>query len=178
MGKSLIIPGADFSANKVNSEIVWYLDDSVFTNESITWDGYLVNNETYTIANILNGLNNKSINCMKVRKNPEAENAKIKLWHIADSPLTVSVDDPVNIIETKEIYITQEGVGVYEFDTINLRNNETIMMGSYCSNLPGGGAMQYSGGGAQISYRFNTSTLLWMEPYHHSYFEINFGYKR
>jgi len=86
MGKSLIIPGADFSANAIEREIEWYLDDSVFDNPEIEWVSYLIGSNAYILNTMIYPLKNKTINILKVGKNPNAVNATIVLYHIGDDP--------------------------------------------------------------------------------------------
>ena len=176
MGKSLIIPGADFSVNAIEKEIEWYLDDSVFTNESsYEWGGYLVSHSAYTVSNIVDGISNKNINYVKVKKNPIADNAKLKIWHVSDFPSSTGTS--VNVIETREIDIIKEGVAVYHFDTISLNNNETILISSLSSNIDmGRGAMQYVQSSGYTGYSFTINTLKWVSTAKYI-FQINFGFK-
>ena len=181
MGKSLIIPGADFSANAIQ-KTEWYLDDSVFYNPYITASyDYLVSYNAYSLHRFVPLLLNKTINILKVRKNPDATNAKIKLYHIIYND-NMQTDDNVTVLDTREINITNEGVSTYRFEPISISANETIIISSSSDNIPQGrGAMKYTSSYDDsqpldiLSFymtldhnKFGTAS--------HSYFEINFGY--
>lgn len=178
MGKSLIIPGADFSANAIQKEAEWYLDDSVFTSTSIDWDDYLVDNQAFTLKNIVDGLNNKTINYVKVQKNPSKTNVILHIWHISNFSSDSAVGSAVNIVEIRDVNITNEGIGVYEFEPISLNNNETIFVSCSSNAVGGRGAMLYVPNGYEgysfIATDSSTATLISTSNYT---FQINFGFK-
>ena len=91
MGKSLIIPGANFSANAIERITeVWYSSEAIeSTYENVFLTG------TYTTANIVNSVQDKDINMIRV---PATESAgSVLLQVLSGQSGSVSVVDSVTI---------------------------------------------------------------------------------
>lgn len=118
MGKSLIIPGANFSANAIERITeVWYSSEAI---ES-TYENYFQTG-TYTTVNIVNSVQDKDINMIRV---PATEGAgPVTLEVLSGQSDTVSVVDSVTI----ELPLVSEPTAFVLPKTIHVGSGQSIVM--------------------------------------------------
>ena len=99
MGKSLIIPEADFSQNQIILEDVWYIDEAINYASSLTNVFYT---SKYTTYNICNAVKGKVINRVRIPKCKNTGN--VNLYKALYPENSGQEANPV-LVDT--IYVTQ-----------------------------------------------------------------------
>ena len=96
MGKSLIIPGADFSANKISYVLQWYIDEATIHSDNLSIN--FASDNYYSTQNIIDSVKGKTIDYVRIPKNTCAGQISLAVFpYIFDEPVSIVDEIQINI---------------------------------------------------------------------------------
>lgn len=158
MGKSLIIPGANFSANAIERITeVWYSSEAIDS----TYETYFQTG-TYTTENIVNSVQGKDINMIRVPATEDAGSVLLQVF--SGQSGAVSIVDSVTI----ELPHVTEPTAFVLPKTIHVAEGQCIMMHAY-------GVLLYGQGHGSPFWSYDNGSISQTSTLHvHG---IDFGYQ-
>lgn len=168
MGKSLIIPGADFSINKIN-ELEWYYvgsDDMTYSDNFMNTTSYRYYLYDFDI------LREKTINTVRLSKGENLDTANLTI-SVVENPPYESSDPAASIIYTRSVTIDKNGLQQYYFEPITLSQNQYLFLSTTTGYVLRHYLTNNDTGSQSLSINNNG------ELYYNSqrfFFEVDFGY--